>query len=381
MRIRFILNIVLILSVALPAAAGSERLEALSEEFFGLHGSDPGILAQAAGEAYMEGDYSTAAEYYLMALMSDLDDNPVALYNLACCYGLLGEDELAGNTLVLAAEAGFDRVELVWDDPDFANVADSDYFAACVDEMDGIVRERKRLSSESVLGGRLFLEFPSMQTARVHLPVDFDPQIPYDLVLALHGYSGDVSEFSSRWDAFERQDFIFVSLQAPYAFERNGRTVYSWAAFGSSPWDGQDMPEDQMEETYVASMDLSSDMVLACVEELRELYPVDRVFLLAFSQGGIVTYRTAMAHPDVFDGIATFSGVLDQDTATDTALRTASGLPVFLGRGAQEDDRAILARDRLVEAGFNVTFHEYQGGHYFPDSSLRAFEDWRSGLD
>jgi phospholipase/carboxylesterase len=220
-----------------------------------------------------------------------------------------------------------------------------------------------------------------MQTARVHLPEDFDPQSGYDLVLALHGYSGDVSEFSARWDAFEGKDFIYVSLQAPYAFERNGRTVYSWAVFGSSPWDGQDMPEDQMEETYGASMDLSSDMVLACVEELRELYSIDNVFLLGFSQGGILTYRTAIANPEVFDGIATFSGVLDQDTATDQALETASGLPVFLGRGTQEDDRAVLARDRLVEAGFDVTFHEYQGGHYFPDSSLRAFEGWILNLD
>jgi phospholipase/carboxylesterase len=136
------------------------------------------------------------------------------------------------------------------------------------------------------------------------------------------------------------------------------------------------MPEEQMLETFSGSMNLSADMVMACVERLKELYEVDGVYLLGFSQGGIVTYITGMRHPDAFSGIATFSGILDQEAASDQMLESACGLPVFLGRGTQENDRAILARDRLLNAGFEVTFHEYEGGHYFPDSSLRAFEDW-----
>ncbi len=383
MRIRaaILAAAVLPVTASSPQASVSGELEVLSDELFQLHGNDPGILVREATDAYLEGDYAGAAEYYIRALLSDLDENPIALYNLACCYGLLGEEELAGNALILAARSGFDMVDLARTDPDLSQVADGEYFNRCIGEMERIIDEDRRLNSEEVLGDRIYLEFPSMQTVRVHLPDDYDPAASYDLVLALHGYSGDVSEFSSRWDAFEVKDFVFASLQAPYAFESNGRTVYSWALFGSSPWDGQDMPPEQMAETYPGSMDLASDMVLACVERLKELYSIDRVFLLGFSQGGIMTYRTAMRRPEAFSGIATFSGILDDETASDEMLESACSLPVFLGRGTQEDDRAIQARDRLLEKGFDVTFHEYEGGHFFPDSSLRAFESWLRDLE
>jgi len=365
-----------VLTLILTASVIAGVSESSAADLLQKLGSNPGEIAREAAGVYMEGDYAAAAELYVEALLSDLGDNPVVLYNLSCCYGLLGEEELAGDVLVMAAEAGFDRLEMVNTDPDFLGVMDGEYFQESLARAQDILDENAYQESEIVLGNRLFLEFPSFQTIRVHLPADYDPDESRDLVLALHGYSGDVTEFSSRWDAFEEADFIFASLQAPYAFERNGRTVYSWTVFGSSQWDGEDMPEEQMNELYASSMDLSSDMVVAAAEQLTQTYDVGNIYLLGFSQGGIMTYWAAMRHPELFSGIATFSGVLAEETASDELLESASNIPVFLGRGSMEDDRALLARDRLMEAGFDVTFHQYQGGHYFPDSSLRAFESW-----
>ncbi|MBD3277645.1 MAG: hypothetical protein GF388_05035 [Candidatus Aegiribacteria sp.] len=367
---------VLAACVLFSTLAVSGDLQTLSEDLMLIMDTNPTELIREAVEAYREENYPAAAEFYIHALLSDLENNPVVLYNLACCYGLMGEEELSGNALVMAAEAGFDRIELINTDPDLDNVKEGLYFQECMGQVEEIIHADAHRNSESVLGDRLYLEFPSMQTIRVHLPEGYDQAEPCDLVLTLHGYSGDVTEFSGRWSAFEESDFIYASLQAPYAFEAEGHTVYSWTVYGSSPWDGQDMPDEQMDELFESSLDLSSDMVVATAEKLTEEYTVDRLFLLGFSQGGILTYWTAFRHPELLDGIAVFSGVLEEETASDEMLESASTIPVFLGRGAQEDDRALLARDRLTEAGFDVTFHEYQGGHYFPDSSLRAFQDW-----
>lgn len=382
MRLRAICLAAVFLTI-LPALSLSEDgdLDNLSDEFFRLQDISPGDLVRSAAEAYGAGDHSMAASLFIKALRADLNDNPVTLYNLACCYGLLGDDVRAGDALVLAAEAGFERLELAATDPDLDGVRDSEYFSRCTDRAWDILAEKALQESEAVLGDRVYLEFPSMQTVRVHLPEDYTEGTPRTLVLALHGYGGDVTEFSSRWEAFEEGDFIFASLQAPYAFARDGRTVYSWTVFGSSPWDGGDMPEDQMLETFGGSMDLSAEMVIACVEALREEYSIDEAYLLGFSQGGIVTYWTALRNPGVFSGIATFSGVLDEEMFPEIMLEEARRIPVFLGRGTMEDDRAVLARDRLLEKGFDVTFHEYEGGHFFPDESLRAFEDWLLSVD
>ncbi len=358
------------------AQEGSITLGELSSELFESYESQPGFLVQDAVQYYMDGDYEKAAEYYILALQADLDDNPIALFNLACCYGLIDEPELAGKALVQSALAGFDRPELIETDTDFSSVRDEEEFKAYVDEAMAVMEEARRLQSMETLGERLYLEFPSMQTVRIHIPDNFDPQQEYDLVLALHGYGGDVTEFSSRWTAFDEGNFILASLQAPYAFEQNGRTVYSWTVHGSSEWHGGDMPLEQMQEMFSNSMELSSDMILACLDDLKNRYTIGRIYLLGFSQGGIMAYWTGFGNPSLFTGIATYSVIIDEELYPHGVIESATFLPIFIGRGTQEDDRAINAKDFLTDAGYDVTFFEYDGGHFFPDEGLRAVEDW-----
>jgi predicted esterase len=353
-----------------------ETLPALSEKLFNSYELHPGEIAQEAVLAYQEADYEKAAEYYILALMADLDDNPVTLFNLACCYGLLDEPELAGKALLQAARSGFDRPELIETDPDFSLVRDSEEFNEYLDDVMMIIDEAEELQSTVVLGERLYLEFPVMQTVRVHLPENYDPQQEYDLILALHGYGGDVAEFSSRWTAFDNGNFIFASLQAPYSFTQGDRAVYSWTLHGSSEWETGDMPPEQKQALFSSSTDLSSELIVACTDALKESYSIDGVYLLGFSQGGIMAYWTGLRNPSIFRGIATFSGVIDEELYTHNVFEASNSIPVFIGRGTLEDDRAVNARDILLSEGFSVTFFEYEGGHFIPDEGLRAVEDW-----
>lgn len=372
--------ILLAVSISFISAANalesSVTLGELSSELFESYDSQPGNLVQDAVSCYLDGDYEKSAEYYILALQADLDDNPIALFNLACCYGLLDEAELAGRALLQSALAGLDRPELIETDTDFSSVRDDEEFIEYVNEAMTVMEEARELKSIGVLGERLYLEFPSMQTVRVHKPANYDPQQEYDLVLALHGYGGDIAEFSSRWTAFDEGDFIFASLQAPYAFEQNGRTVYSWTFHGSSEWDRGDMPQEQKQDIFKYSMELSSDMILACLDELKSQYRVDRIYLLGFSQGGIMAYWTGLRNPSLITGIATYSGIIDEELYQAGVIESAASLPIFIGRGLQEDDRAINAKDLLMDAGYDVTFFEYEGGHFFPDEGLRAVEEW-----
>ncbi len=356
-------------------------LEDLSSKLIESFESQPGILVQDAALLYMNSDYEKAAEYYIRALLGDLDDNPITLYNLSCCFGLLDEPELAGRILLQSTIAGFDRLELVESDTDFSSVRDEDVFIEYLNEATTIMEESLELQNIEALGERLYLEFPSLQTARVHLPDNFDPQREYDLVLALHGYGGDIAEFSARWTAFDEGNFIFASLQAPYAFERNDRTVFSWTLHGSSDWERGDMPPEQKQEMFDCSTELSSDLILACISLIEDSYRINRTFLLGFSQGGILAYRTGFENSSLFAGIATFSGVVDTDLYPEGLIESSSSLPVFIGRGTAEDDRAILTKELLHSLGYDITYFEYEGGHFIPDEGLRAFESWIREMD
>ncbi|MCD4701904.1 MAG: hypothetical protein K8S24_08625 [Candidatus Aegiribacteria sp.] len=378
----FVLLIAAVFFVSSSSALESSvTLEELSSELFESYEIQPGDFVQEAITSYTDGDYEKAAEYFILALKADLDENPITLFNLACCYGLIGEPELAGKALLQSALAGFDRSELIETDTDFSSVRDEEEFNAYVEEAMAVMEEARELQSMEVLGERLYIEFPSMQTVRVHVPDNYDPQQEYDLVLALHGYGGDVSEFASRWTEFDDGYFIFASLQAPYAFEQNGRSVYSWTVHGSSEWDGGDMPSEQKQEMFSNSTELSSDMIIACLDKLKTTYRIDRVYLLGFSQGGIMAYWTGLGNPSLFAGIATYSGVIDEELYQQEVIESATFLPIFIGRGTQEDDRAINSRNFLMDAGYDVTFFEYEGGHFIPSEGLRAFEEWIQEID
>ena len=51
-----------------------------------------------ARDAYQSGKYEESAKYYLALLRYDIHD-AISIYNLACCYGLMGEEALATKYL------------------------------------------------------------------------------------------------------------------------------------------------------------------------------------------------------------------------------------------------------------------------------------------
>ncbi len=55
---------------------------------------DVNYYLQSATLAYRKGKFKEAAQYYLYVLSHDFADEG-AIYNLSCCYALMGEDELA----------------------------------------------------------------------------------------------------------------------------------------------------------------------------------------------------------------------------------------------------------------------------------------------
>lgn len=317
----------------------------------------------AAREAYDAKEYEKAAQYYLALLHYNVKDGN-SIYNLACCYGLMGEAELAAKYLERAAKAGFEDFGMAVLDADFNSVREAGVFKETLAKLNAAQKAR-----DAAAGTLTLLEAPVYHECYVQLPEGYDPAKTYTLVVGLHGYGASPDSFMGLWERFATRNFIFASLQAPYAFSVGNELGYSWVT---------GLPGDEALEKQVTLA--SVDYVARAVEELRGRYGVGEVYLLGFSQGCTLTYLTGILHHEFFDGIICFAGWLDTDILTDEVIAAANHLRVFIAHGTEDRmvpfESSEEARDTLLKHGYSVTFHQFAGAHRVPEEPLRAAEAW-----
>lgn len=112
-------------------------------------------LELGARNAYWKGDYKLAAHYYHLMVKSGrggCDD----LYNLACCYGRMGQAKAAAKYLCGSVESGFDDTEHIRNDPDFQKIRNEPVFRKALDKVDRRISEKKRGGQ----GAELAMEAP-----------------------------------------------------------------------------------------------------------------------------------------------------------------------------------------------------------------------------
>lgn len=125
------------------------------------------------------------------------------------------------------------------------------------------------------------------------------------------------------------------------------------------------------------SLSLVSELMEAAVGEYG-LDP-DRVGLLGFSQGAILSLGLLAEIPDRISWVVGLHGYLPaRYEAAD--LQAATGTPVFLGAGTLDEvipeTRAEDAADRLEAAGVAVTYRTYRIGHGTAPSEVEDVTEW-----
>jgi phospholipase/carboxylesterase len=320
-------------------------------------------VSRAANAAYQAARYNEAARLYLTALQHDITSSN-DIYNLACCYGLLKQESLATLYLRRAFRAGFDDIGHVQQDPDFDSVRTQPVFVALVDSL-----AAQAESTNTRAGTQVNIEADCLIPGYVRLPAEYDSTHSYPLVIGLHGYGANPKSFAKLYERAGSPEFIYVCLQAPYAFGAGRDLGYSW-----STWNRDDSTVDER------SGRLSNAYVADAARELSLRYHTNGTWLLGFSQGCFMAYRTGIAHPDLFKGIICFGGGLDTASFTATEYASAKDLKVFASHG--KDDRMVdfkygaTTRDFLKRKGFNVTWAEFKGGHTIPEQQLKQAVKW-----
>jgi phospholipase/carboxylesterase len=178
------------------------------------------------------------------------------------------------------------------------------------------------------------------------------------LLLLLHGYGSNEEDLFS-FAAQLPDEYLIVSARAPHPLPPYGN---AWYAIN---FDG-DMNKFSDYEQAIESR----DRIVKFIDELIENYPVDkdRVTLVGFSQGAILSYAVALTYPEKIQRVAALSGYFDPAIAgKDFASNSISKMRFFISHGIVDQvipvDWARKAPEFLRSMGLEVEYHEYPVGH------------------
>jgi len=338
-----------------------EEIDPYDPEAGDFLSTDIDILQSLAWQNYRDGNYELAAQCYLAALQHNVDDSG-NIYNLACCYGLMGEADLAALYLEHAFEAGWDDLNWAMNDPDFESVRESDVMQETFTGLETLIQD-----SEEGLGDLVWNSTEAFFECRMQLPENFDPEKSYTLIVGLHGYGAQPDNYIRLWERFENPDFIFISPRAPYPSNQG----YSWFTWS----------EDENERLWQKSAEFSEDYVADVITQMHTRFNIDEVYLLGFSQGCGLSYMAGMQHHEIIDGIICFGGWLDIEWIPERLITEATeSLRVFIAHGTEdtmvEFESGTTARDYLIDHDYDVTWFEFDGPHTVPEDALHAVQDW-----
>lgn len=205
----------------------------------------------------------------------------------------------------------------------------------------------------------------SPQFCRAYLPMEYDPQEKWPLVIHLHGYYSENPVYVKWWDADRRHRYPADRYPVIY-IEPHGRGNTSYQGIGE-----QD--------------------VLRCIEMAKQSFNVDenRIYLKGESMGGGGTWYVGTRHPELFAAIAPVYGGWDyhigmvenqlakltererfNNEKSSSFIQTNALLttPVYVLHGDIDKsvnvDNSRYAVRMLQRWGYDIRYHEFPGyGH------------------
>jgi phospholipase/carboxylesterase len=190
------------------------------------------------------------------------------------------------------------------------------------------------------------------------------------LLVQLHGVRSSERDLFSFAELLDPR-FLVLSVRAPLV---RGPNAFAWFDVQVLP-DGFLIDADQLR----ASRDRLVHFIGAAVAAYGA--NPDRVYLLGFSQGAIVSLSTALSSPTVVAGVTALSGRIPPEVLPWIAPPAdLAGLPVLVAHGI--DDRVIpiayarSARQVLEGLPVDLTYREYEMAHEVSAGELSDALAW-----
>lgn len=191
------------------------------------------------------------------------------------------------------------------------------------------------------------------------------------LIIFLHGSGSNEEDLFGIKDELPA-DYTYLSVRAPFEVESDSYQWFNKKA-GEGDYDGE-----------TADLKSSAGMIVDFIAKATEKYHTrpDKVFLVGFSQGAIMSYEVALRDPAVVRGIAVLSGkilpVLKSELKPADDLKQVA---IFIGHGTADQklpySGATDADTLLQRLALAPEFHAYPGvGHTISQTEMVDLNSW-----
>ena len=201
---------------------------------------------------------------------------------------------------------------------------------------------------------------------RVVLPEQSTATIHPTLIM-LHGRGADEEDLLGLSPYLDER-LLILSARAPFPFPFGGG--YTWYDVGTVG-----TPEPGMFKT-------SYEKLSTFVHDVIKNYPIDaqRLYLLGFSMGTVMSYALALTQPQLFRGVAANSGYIPEGTHLKLLWTELSHLEFFVAHGVHDPVIPIelgrRAKELLEKTNARFTFKEYPMAHQISEESLADAAGW-----
>ena len=187
-------------------------------------------------------------------------------------------------------------------------------------------------------------------------------------IILLHGVGSneqDLFSFSNQLPA----DVYVISPRGPFTL---GAGRYAWYNVDFST--GKPIINAAQEAT-------SREVIRTFINQIKQEYHVNEVYLGGFSQGAIMSYSIGLTHPAEVQGVVSLSGrILDEIRPFVKKDAHLSKLKVLVAHGAQDNTLPIhyarAAKNFLESLGVQLTYHEYPIAHQINNEVLQDLNNW-----
>jgi phospholipase/carboxylesterase len=197
-----------------------------------------------------------------------------------------------------------------------------------------------------------------MLTSVTHIPEH--QREPKSALIMLHGRGADEHDLFGLKDHLDPQLEIH-SLRAPFEYEWGGYAWFDLFEDGTVDMDG---------------FRQSQEAILSYIRGIKS----DRLFLLGFSMGAIMSYAVALTQPTLCRGILALSGFAPKQLEPDYRLQELADLHIFISHGVQDPvipvSEARRTRSLLDASNAQVTYREYPMGHQIDQQCLTDLSLW-----
>ena len=211
--------------------------------------------------------------------------------------------------------------------------------------------------------------------------IDIEPKTPATAtVILLHGLGADGNDFvpivsEMRLPSTMAVRFIFPNAPSIPITINGGYVMPAW-------YDITELAIDRkIDSTQLID---SSEQIRRLIDrEIDRGIPSNRIVLAGFSQGGAVSYQTALTYMQPLAGLLCMSTYFaTKDTITPNSAN--KNLPIFLCHGSRDpmvpEHMGQEAQERLTAMGYSVEYKSYPVEHSVCPEEIADISQWLQRL-